>query len=469
MRGALIVVIAAAVVTFLAPAHPAPAAETPRQVTIAAAGDVLIHRRVAQVARHPDGGYDFSPMVAEIEPWISWADLAICHLEGTLGTDEAAFQFYPRFIGPAQVAAALSDAGWDVCSTAGNHSMDAGGAGVDATLDALDAAGVHHDGTARAPWERGPGLYRVGEPAVVVAHMSYTYSTNGLPLPPDRPWAVNPIDADTILLDAAAARESGAEIVVVSLHWGAEGQVTPTPSQRGLAETLLTSGDIDLILGSHVHVVQPVEQIAGRWVVYGMGNHLSNQNSRYGPEYFGTEDGVVVLATATEQPDGSFDIALSFVPTWVLLDDYTIFSTQDALLRGHPASGLIAASQERTVERLGRLGASVPLAPSPWPEVSCFGARATITGTDGPDFLVGTPGDDVIAARGGDDLVLAGDGRDLVCGGAGDDSIAGGRGPGMVDGGPGDDWASGSASSVIIGGAGIDRCVGGFFPAACER
>lgn len=468
MRVAVIVVVLAAAAAVLAPAAPA-STPAPRRITIAAAGDVLLHRRVTQVARTTDGGYDFTPMVAEIEPWISTADLAICHLEGTLGTDPAAFQFYPRFVGPAEIAPALAGAGWDVCSTAGNHSLDAGGAGVDSTLDVLDAAGVHHDGTARASWERRPGLYRVGDPAVEVAHMSYTESTNGLPLPPDRPWAVNLIDADTILADAAAARESGAELVVVSLHWGAENQVDPTPAQRSLARTLLESRLVDLILGSHVHVVQPVEQIDGRWVVYGMGNHLSNQNSQYGPEYFATEDGVVVLATATEQPDGSFAVDLAFAPTWVLLDDYTIFSTQDALLRGNASSALIAASQGRTVERLGRLGAPITLAASPWPEVSCFGFRATITGTDGPDFLVGTPGDDVIAARGGDDLVLAGEGRDLVCGGDGDDSIAGGPGGGMTSGGEGDDWVSGSPHSVVVGGPGIDRCVGGFFPASCER
>lgn len=447
---------------------PAGGQAEPRSFTIAAAGDILIHGRVARTAQQPDGSYDFAPMFEPIEPWLSPADLAICHLEGTLTPTNSGLRFYPRFVGPHEVAQAIVGAGYDLCSTAGNHAMDAGWQGIVDTLDVLDEAGVHHDGTARSERESRAGLYRIGDPAVTVGHLSYTYGLNGLPRPEGRPWAVNVIDPDAILSDAEAARQSGAEFVVVSLHWGVERRVTPTSSQRSLARTLLESPHVDLILGSHAHVIQPVSQIAGKFVVYGMGNHLSNQNSAYGPDYHATEDGVVVIVTATEQPDGTFATTLSYAPTWVRLRDYAILSTQDALLRNDPEAHLIESSQLRTIERISRLDAPVGLAASPWPEVTCFGHRATIVGTPGDDILVGTPDDDVIVGRDGDDLILAGDGTDLVCGDAGDDHLAGGPGPGKVIGGVGEDMLSASSASVIMGGPGRDICHGGFHPAGCE-
>jgi len=96
------------------------------------------------------------------------------------------------------------------------------------------------------------------------------------------PWLVNEIDAGTIAADAAAARAAGAEYVIVSLHWGTEYRTQPNSDQLTLAEALLASPDIDLLIGHHAHVVQPVDQIDGRFVVYGLGNFISNQSAACG-------------------------------------------------------------------------------------------------------------------------------------------------------------------------------------------
>ena len=445
----------------------------PRSFTIVASGDVLVHRRIAEIAGNNSGDAnrpDFAPMLARVEPWITPADLAICHLEGTLTTADTGHLFYPRFVVPDEIAPAIASAGFDTCSTAGNHSLDAGEDGVVATLDALDAAGVRHDGTARTPQERDPGLYRVGSAAVTVAHISYTFGLNGRPVPEDKPWAVNLIDADAILADAVAARKAGAEFVIVSLHWGRERVVNPTPAQRELAEALLGSDSVDLILGTHAHVVQPVERINGKYVVYGMGNFLSNQNSAHGEEYYGTEDGVIVHIRITEQGDGSFAATgLRITPTWVHLHDYVVYPTDDAIARDDSAARA-AASRDRTVERVGRLDAGIAaLTPTPWPEISCLGMLATIVGTAGSDVLVGTPGNDVIVGRSGDDTILAGEGDDIVCGGGGADNLASGPGRGILLGGDGDDVLGGPHSALLIGGAGTDACHGGFFLLGCER
>jgi len=366
--------IAALVAALVAPIMlaplPASSAPAPRSFTVAAGGDVLIHRRIAQVAHQGDGIYDFTDMFSSIEPWISGADLAICHLEVTLTPTNTGLLFYPRFVAPHEVADAVAGAGYDTCSTASNHALDRGWSGVVDTLDLLDAAGVRHDGTARTPEERLPGLYEAA--GVTVAHLSYSYGTNGIPVPADHPYAVNLIDAEAILADAAWARNAGAEFVIVSLQWGLEYVVNPTGAQVALADTLLASPDVDLILGSHAHVVQPIGQIGGKYVVYGMGNQVSNQNGASGPKYFATEDGLFVLVRVSETSPGEFAVErIDIVPTWVRRSDYRIFPARQTVEDAR-STALMRASLERTVDRVRRLSApGIRLAPMSPPGKPC--------------------------------------------------------------------------------------------------
>jgi poly-gamma-glutamate synthesis protein (capsule biosynthesis protein) len=307
----------------------------PRRFTLAASGDILLHTTTQQDALAHGGGsrYDFDPVFAEVAPLVSAADLALCHQETPVSADNTALSGYPVFNAPTEIAADLADAGYDGCSTASNHALDRGRAGVTATLDVFDAAGLGHVGTARSQQERDrPPIYDVG--GVAVGHLSYAYGFNGIPLPADAPWLANLIDAETILTDAAALRDRGAAFVVVSLQWGAEYQAAPTADQQALAARLLGSPDVDLILGTHVHVVQPIDRIDGKYVAYGMGNFLSNQTER--PP---TQDGVLLQFEVTEQPDGSFAVtAVRYTPTWV----------------EHPGSRIALASGSRYPESYRR-------------------------------------------------------------------------------------------------------------------
>ncbi len=437
MRAALCTVVVAGL---LAAAPAAGSGTAPREFTIAAAGDIIPHESLVRAGdRYLSGpGWDFTAMLADIEPWVSSADLGLCHFEGTLSPTSSGLSGYPRFIGPREMADAIVDAGWDGCSTASNHAMDAGWAGVVGTLEVLDDAGLAHAGTARHPEERLPTIYEVN--GATVAHISYTYGTNGIPVPQNRPWAVNLIDADAILADAVWARDHGAEFTVVSLHWGLEYHIAPTAAQRSLAETLLASPDIDLILGHHAHVVQPIERIGDKYVVYGMGNHVSNQFSRWGADYTNTEDGLLVLVRVMERPEGGFGVtAIEVVPTWVQ------FGTYRVLAAGDPPPGLAApatteASHRRTLGTAMALEApGVSPVGAPFAEVTCGGERATIVGTPYDDILTGTAGDDVIIGRGGDDFIFGLGGDDRICGGDGDDVIFGGPGRDLLDGGSGID------------------------------
>jgi hypothetical protein len=318
-----------------------------RTFTIAATGDFLLHTPVQrQAASYAGGnGFDFGPMLAEVAPIISGADLAICHMETPLSRDNSALAGYPLFNAPREIATAAAAAGFDACSTASNHTLDKGPAGVDSTLGVLDEAGLRHAGSSRTDLEAvTPRIYDAD--GVKVGHLSFTYDTNGIPLPADRPWIVNVIDEDRILSDAAAARDGGAEFVVVSLQWGAEYQTAPTEEQRRLANALLASPDVDLIIGSHVHVVQPIEKIGEKYVAYGVGNFLSNQGAPSTP--VASQDGMILQVSVSEQPTGGFvTTEVSYTPTWV---EKPSFRITVATPEGNPAS------YNRTVAAVTSLG-----------------------------------------------------------------------------------------------------------------
>ncbi|MFJ8885800.1 CapA family protein [Streptomyces sp. NPDC102402] len=260
-------------------------AEGARTFTLLASGDILPHSTIIdRAAADADGrGYDFRPMLKGAAAAVSGADLAICHMETAYGQEGGPYTGYPSFRSPPEVATALRSTGFDSCSTASNHTLDDGAQGVRRTLDALDRVGVAHAGSARSAEEASrPTLLKAGKAknAAKVAHLAYTYGTNDLPLPAGQPWAVDLIDKDLIVADARAAREAGADVVVVSLHWGTEWQDAPDEVQLGLGRELTASAtggrpDIDLILGTHAHVPQAYEKVNGTWIVYGMGDQVA--------------------------------------------------------------------------------------------------------------------------------------------------------------------------------------------------
>ncbi|MEV8346726.1 CapA family protein [Streptomyces niveus] len=254
-----------------------------RGFTLVASGDVLPHDSVISRAGVDAGGagHDFVPMLAGVKPVVSAADVAICHMETVYGPDGGPFTGYPSFASPPEIAGALKATGYDSCSTASNHTLDAGADGISRTLGALDKAGVKHAGSARSAEEdTRPALLDAG--GAKVAQLAYTYDTNGKPLPDGQPWAVDLIDEEKIIADSRAARAAGADVVVVSMHWGTEWQTAPDEKQLRLGERLTASTtdgrpDIDLIIGTHVHAPQAYEKVNGTWIIYGMGDQIAGE------------------------------------------------------------------------------------------------------------------------------------------------------------------------------------------------
>jgi hypothetical protein len=316
----------------------------PVRFTVAVSGDLLPHLPVVARARAlaAGDGYAFAPLLRELRPLIRRATLAICHVETPLVPGPPAG--YPSFRSPPQLARAIRATGWDACSTASNHTVDAGQAGVDSTLRALDRAGVRHAGSYASPRaSRRPLILRAH--GVRVAYLAYTATTNGIP-PPHR-WSVNLAHAGRVLREARRARRAGARVVLVNLHWGTEYRHAPDARQRRLARRLLRGRAITAIVGQHAHVVQPIRRVRGNWVVFGEGNLLSNQSSACCPA--ASQDGYVAVLHLRVQGRRARVERIRYTPTWVRHPDYTVLPLTR---RSRPAQ--LRASWRRTVGVVGR-------------------------------------------------------------------------------------------------------------------
>ncbi len=302
------------IATGAAPVQAAAGPVTRPSFTVAVTGEILPHPSVVEHARRfgaaSGTAYDFAPMFAPLFERLSAADLAICHLEVPVAPPGTPLSGYPDFGIPAEVGPGIGASGWDRCSTASNHTNDRGSAGIVATLDALDAGGVTHHGSARTADEAGvTGAFDAD--GLRVAHLSYTWGYNGSS--PREPWMANVIDPDRILADAARARADGAAVVLVSLHWGNEYDGQGADAQRSLADRLLASPDVDLLIGHGPHVLQPIEVFHGKYALLSVGNLVANQGS----ERPSTYDGVIADVTFTKGDDGRYHAAAPMVrPTW---------------------------------------------------------------------------------------------------------------------------------------------------------
>ncbi|MBW1596990.1 CapA family protein [Streptomyces sp. JJ38] len=287
-----------------------------KSFTVAAAGDILIHTPLVEQARDDalakgGDGYDFDAVMAGVQPVISKADLAVCHLEPVLGEPEGPFRSFPDFLVPPQLADSIKGVGYDTCSTASNHVLDHGPAGVERTLDVLDEAGLQHTGSARSRKEADTPLI-MDVKGVKVAQLSFAYGFNGRELPEDKPWLANRTSFEAIARAEERARDAGADVVLLSIHWGQEHRPDPSAGQLALGRRIAEETGIDLVIGHHAHVVQPMEKVDGTWIAYGLGNQVARHDVPTGL----TEEGAIGWFEFSER-DGEWHVEARFVPTLV--------------------------------------------------------------------------------------------------------------------------------------------------------
>ncbi len=333
-------------------------AEDPVHFTMSFSGDILIHSFLWERALANGGGskYDFAPMFSELAPYVADVDLGVCHVETPMTSSEPTS--YPIFNTPTDLAAGIEASGWDACDTASNHSLDQGQSGVDQTGKALDRSQVAHTGSfPSAPARRKPLILETK--GVKIGYLAYTDFTNGIPLP--HPWSVNYVPYDEavgpkvkqILAAAKRDRKAGAEAVIVTMQWGDENSTTPNDSQMALAKALTKSPLITAIVGQGPHVVQPIEKINDKFVVFSEGNLVSNQSAAAGLPAE-TQYGLVAILHMVADGKGVHVQRVTYVPTWVRLTDYVVLPVGIGLRKDPANASSLREAYDTVVSIAGR-------------------------------------------------------------------------------------------------------------------
>lgn len=334
--------------------------EEVKEITIASVGDIMMHGPQIKAGNLGNGKYDFSLMFRSIKPFIEKADFAIGNLETILAGEEREYTGYPRFNSPEILAKNIKDAGFDMVTTANNHSLDRNFYGVEKTIENLDKVGLLHTGTYGSK-EDSESVFIKDINGIKIAFLSYTYATNGIEIP--EKFAVNLIDRGKIFEDINKARQLNVDMIIVSMHFGVEYKTKQNKTQEDLVNFLFNNG-VDVVLGSHPHVLQPMEMknvkdIYGiekdRFVIYSQGNIVSNMKDRY------KNSGVIINLNIKKDKNGTNIEKVDYIPTFV--DSYynskekkvtyeilPIFDKND--YSGHQKKDLIRQSFDDTLKIL---------------------------------------------------------------------------------------------------------------------
>lgn len=330
----------------------------PRTASINYSGDLLWHNTLWKSAEiDGDGKMDFLPQLAALKEYVSAADLAICHSEVPFAKDGGPYGNFPKFQAPPVIAPALKEVGWDLCTTASNHALDAGFDGLVRTIQDHAEVGILTAGTYASEEARDTPVVFTTAQGVRVAVVSTTFGTNGIPIPKGKDWSVSLMDIDDTLAQAHRAKQAGADLVVVHMHAGTEYSSKPDAKQVEFATAMTASEDVDLVIGQHTHVAQPITRMNGKWVAYGAGNLIAQS----GPPYPFTYEGYLATFTFSEQPDGSFRAsAAEFAPTFITKHrsghPARVYIISDALAAGVGNAGDLKASEARTRETVMSMG-----------------------------------------------------------------------------------------------------------------
>ncbi|MBR6221697.1 MAG: CapA family protein [Clostridia bacterium] len=318
--GVLLAALAGAAAEAFDAAPTLPPAQPLRTVRLRAAGDLMVHRRQLELARQPDGSYDFHPQYAMIAGALANADYTIANLETTIGKyGNMDYSGFPLFNTPEALLEAVRDAGVDFLTLANNHMLDRYFEGMVATVDNVEHFGFDHGGANRTEAERDAPVV-VDVNGVRIGMLCYTQMTNGMEAycsSDVKAYGVNYLRKADFAADVQKLRDAGAEVVIAMPHWGEEYRRQPEANTVSLAKIMIAAG-VDVILGSHPHMVQPVRFVEAQGpdgrtrrglVAYSLGNFISNMTVRY------TDSGLLLDFTLRERQDGGFEaVDVRFVP-----------------------------------------------------------------------------------------------------------------------------------------------------------
>ncbi|WP_429386205.1 CapA family protein [Paenarthrobacter sp. TE4293] len=335
-----------------------PACPELRCTSITVTGDMLVHAQLWQQARADAAaaglpGYTFVPLLEGQRRYIANSDLAICHQETPVATPEGSFSAYPSFNVPPQIITASKDVGYKACTTASNHTIDRGTDGLLRTLDALDAAGLKHTGSYRTE-AASKEILMLETDAAKVAVIIGTYGHNGQI--PEYPWLVDELDPAAMIAKATQAKAMGADIVLGVMHAGDEYASEANAQQQDVAHALVDSGQFTMIYGHHTHSVLPIENYKGTWIVYGLGNGITELS----PWYVVNNEGLLVRAQFSQNAAGAWTASdLAWAPSVIVRDPYRWCSVASDAPQGVCASPAAdAETHQRTQAVVESMGAA---------------------------------------------------------------------------------------------------------------
>lgn len=335
-----------------------PACPTLRCTSVLVTGDMLVHAQLWQQARDDAAaagkpGLDFTLLLEGQRRYIQGSDLAICHQETPVAGPDGPFAAYPSFNVPPQIITASKAVGYQACTTASNHTIDRSTDGVLRTLDALDAAGLKHTGSYRTQTE-SQGILILQTEAAKIAIIQGTYGLNGQY--PEYAWQVDMLDAPTMIAKAVKARALGADIVLGAMHAGDEYASEANAQQQEAAHALVDSGQFTMIYGHHTHSVLPIENYKGTWIVYGLGNGVTELS----PWYVVNNEGLLVRAQFSQDTAGRWTATdLAWAPSVIVRDPYRWCSVATDAPQGVCATPEAdAATRLRTATVVDSMGAA---------------------------------------------------------------------------------------------------------------
>lgn len=336
-------------------------AESPKDITInmAVVGDIMCHSTNFKSAYNSETNtYDFSNVFTDIQSYIQNADIAIGNLETTFAGKDVGYSGYPTFNTPEELAKNIVDLGIDVVSTANNHSLDKRYNGLISTLDELDKVGLSHTGTYRSKEEQDTILIK-NVNGINIAFLSFTYGTNGIPVPSGKEYCVNLIDENLMLDQLSKAKALNPDIICVNMHWGDEYKLVQNKNQEKLADFLFKNG-VDIILGSHPHVLEPMEKrtitledgtTKDGFLIYSLGNFMSGQVIE------STRNSIILQLQITKHSNNKITIdSYNYIPTYMLdngvnsNDRYKILDINNTILKYENGDNSISENLYNTLK-----------------------------------------------------------------------------------------------------------------------
>lgn len=307
-----------------APSEPEKAAP-PVSITISAVGDIMMHQgNLNNAYSHKTGTYDFTGFLEYVKPYLTKSDLTIANFETVTAGPATSYSSYPTFNTPDAILPALSGAGFDILSTANNHSLDRGINGLTRTIEKITQNKMINVGSSI----NGKNKYITkdikGIKLSILAYSAF-YNGNDKKLTgAQKAQYLSPLNEAQIQKDISEVKAAGSDAIIVILHWGDEYQREPSANQTAFAKKILSWG-ADIILGSHPHVIQKSEIINSdnkdKFVIYSLGNFISGYrriDKANRPNKIFTEDGVIVNLELEKAPDkGTIIKNVNYVPTWV--------------------------------------------------------------------------------------------------------------------------------------------------------